>query len=126
MEPLLAQVYSGLSQLPRDNSMCYRVCRLSLGEDEKLDKVLSGNPDAFDCYKPGSIVLWRHAASATTDPSLAEELALPGDGSDECCIVFKIRRSLNAHTVKKFAEFPKHGEVLFPPFACFRVVGLFP
>merc|ERR1719253_1036967 len=68
--------------------------------------------------------MWRHAASATTDSNLAEEVALRGDSG--VGIIFKVRRSLGARPVAEFSEYPEQGEVVFPPGSVFRVVGHFP
>jgi len=119
-----AQVAAAIQSLPARKLVCFRALRLQLPGGIK--DALRGHRHGMDCYRPGSIVLWRHAASCTQDAALAEELALHGQPAAGCGIVFKIRRAASARPVADFAAFPEHAEVLFPPGAVFRVVGLFP
>jgi len=118
-----SQVVHALKAVPAKKSVSYRACRISTASGT-LREILVGNKFALDTYRPGSMVLWRHAASATTDPSLAEEVALRG--SPGCGVIFKIRRSLGARPMTEFAEYPDQGEVIFPPGSTFKVIGLFP
>eukprot|EP00747_Dinoflagellata_sp_TGD_P088028 gnl/TRDRNA2_/TRDRNA2_163852_c3_seq1.p1 gnl/TRDRNA2_/TRDRNA2_163852_c3~~gnl/TRDRNA2_/TRDRNA2_163852_c3_seq1.p1 ORF type:complete len:524 (+),score=95.22 gnl/TRDRNA2_/TRDRNA2_163852_c3_seq1:48-1574(+) len=119
-----ARLFHALKAIPATKVMCYRASRMATGGT--LRELLRGHRHALDCYRPGSIVLWRHAVSVTTDPVLAEEIALRGEPVSGCGIVFKIRRAIGARPVSEFAEYPEHGEMIFPAGSVFRVVGLFP
>jgi len=114
-----------LRAIPAKNITCLRACRLN-SPGGTLREILRGHRHGMDCYRPGSIVLWRHAASATTDPALAEEIALHGQPTSGCSIVFKIRRATGARSVAWLSEYPEQGEVIFPQGSAFRVVGLYP
>jgi len=107
---------------------CYRSVRIPFTKlaSGTLREVLQGHRHNFDCYRPGSVVLWRYAVSATTDPALAEEIALRSEPANGCGIVFKVRRTLGARHVSEYTEYPEHAEVAFPPGSVFRVVGLLP
>lgn len=125
LQPVHAQLWRALHAIPARKVVCYRACRL-LQPGGTLRKLLRGNRHSLDCYRPGSIVLWRHAASATMDPALAEEIALRGEPVAGCGVIFKIRRAASARSVAEFSEYPEHREVAFPPGSAFRIVGLFP
>merc|ERR1712008_40154 len=123
VQPAMLQVANAMGALPAQKVVCFRACRFSASS---LREMLRGNRHALDGYRPGSIVMWRHAASATSDPTLAEELALRGEPAAGCGVVFKVRRSVGARPISSFSDYPEHGEVTFPPGTCFRVVGLCP
>jgi len=122
------QLHHALRALPAQKVVCYRTCRVpfTMLPSGTLRELLQGHRHGLDCYRPGSVVLWRHAVTATTDPALAEEMALRGQPSAGCGVVFKVRRTTGARSLKGFSDCPERGEVAFPPGACFRVVGLFP
>jgi len=117
------QLSHALKAIPSKKSLCYRACRIQTASGT-CREILQGHRHGLDKYSMGSMVMWRHAASATTDSNLAEEVALRGDPG--CGIIFKIRRSLGARPVAEFSEYPEQGEMLFAPGSVFRVVGLFP
>lgn len=120
-----AQLAHALKAIPAKKVICYRACRVALSGGI-LHEFLRGSRHGLDRYRPGSIVLWRHAASATTDPALAEEVALRGEPASGCGIVFKIRRAFTTRPVSEFSEYPEQNETIFLPGSVFRVVGLFP
>eukprot|EP00927_Polykrikos_kofoidii_P035876 TRINITY_DN30381_c0_g2_i1.p1 TRINITY_DN30381_c0_g2~~TRINITY_DN30381_c0_g2_i1.p1 ORF type:complete len:3775 (-),score=772.57 TRINITY_DN30381_c0_g2_i1:67-10008(-) len=118
-----ARLAHALLAVPAKKCVCYRVCQLPREQGSTLREFLRGNRHGLDNYRPGSVVLWRNAASATTDGGLAEEVAMRGSGLS---VVFKVRRVVGARSLSEFAEYPTHGEVVFPPCSAFRVVALFP
>merc|ERR1740129_390777 len=95
LQAALMQVGHALHAIPAKKTICYRACRLAV-PGGCLREFLLGGRHTLDCYRPGSFVLWRHAASATTDPGLAEEAALRGEpwSPSACGIVFKVRRAV--------------------------------
>lgn len=118
-----AELSNALQALPARKVVCFRALRVP---GSSLRDVLRGHRMGMDCYRPGSIVMWRHPSSCTQDPSLAEELALHGEPSGACGVVFKIRRAASARPVAEFSTTPEHQEVLFPPGSIFRVLGFYP
>jgi len=128
LQPAIIQINWALRSLPAAKATCYRACRFPTSSltGGNLSDVVRGHRHALDSYRPGSVVLWRHPASGTIDPALAEELALRGEPSAGCGVVFKIRRSLGARLIGNLTDYPEHGEVGFPANSCFRVSGLFP
>jgi len=120
-----AQLVRGLQSIPAKKGICFRALRVDLPDGE-LRRLLCGHTTSFDVYRPGSLVLWRHPASATTDPCLAEEVALRGEPGSGCGIIFKIRRAISARCIGGFSEYPDQHEVVFPPCSVFRVAGFLP
>jgi len=120
-----AQVSHAIRAVPSKKAVCYRVCRVQTPSGT-CRELLQGHRHGLDKYQLGSIVMWRHAASATTNSNLAEELALRSEPSAGCGLIFKIRRSLGARPAAEFSEYPEHGEMIFAPGSIFRVVGLVP
>eukprot|EP00434_Breviolum_minutum_P018271 symbB.v1.2.016120.t1/scaffold1220.1/size130986/5 len=118
-----AELANALQALPARKVVCFRALRTP---GSSLRDVLRGHRLGMDCYRPGSIVMWRHVSSCTQDPALAEELALHGEPSGACGVVFKIRRAASARPVAEFSTTPEHQEVLFPPGSIFRVLGFYP
>ncbi|CAE7489628.1 unnamed protein product, partial [Symbiodinium natans] len=117
-----AQLSAAIQALPARKVVCFRAIRFTGG----MRDFLRGHRLGMDCYRPGSIVMWRHAASCTQDPALAEELALHGEPAAACGLVFKIRRAASARPVADFSATPEHQEVLFAAGTIFRVVGFYP
>jgi len=117
-----AQLSAAIQALPARKVVCFRSIRFAGG----MRDFLRGHRLGMDCYRPGSIVMWRHAASCTQDPALAEELALHGEPASASGVVFKIRRAASARPVAEFSATPEHQEVLFAPGTIFRVVGFYP
>jgi hypothetical protein len=119
------QVAHAIRAVPAKKAICYRACRI-MTESGTLREIIKGHRHGRDQYQLGSLVMWRHAASATTDCNLAQEIALRGSPQGGCGIIFKVRRSLSARPVAEFSEYPEQGEVVFPAGAIFKVVGLYP
>ncbi|CAJ1419901.1 unnamed protein product [Effrenium voratum] len=119
-----AELADALEALPARKVVCFRAVRLALPGG--LRELLRGHRLGMDCYRPGSIVMWRHATSCTQDPALAEELALHGEPAGGCGVVFKIRRTASARPVADFSATPEQQEVVFAPGTIFRVVGFYP
>ncbi|CAK9003158.1 Putative protein disulfide-isomerase C1F5.02 [Durusdinium trenchii] len=118
-----SELTNALQALPARKVVCFRALRLTLAGG--LRDFLRGHRLGMDCYRPGSIVMWRHPTSCTQDPALAEELALHGEPAGACGIVFKIRRTASARPVAEFSTTPEHQEVLFPAGSIFRVLGFY-
>lgn len=119
------QVAAALQALPARKVVCFRALRVPLAAG-CLREMLRGHKHGMDSYRPGSIVLWRHATSCVKDPALAEKLALHGEPAAGCGLIFKVRRTSSARDVADFSACPEHQEVVFAPGTVFRVVGLFP
>jgi len=118
--PFLGQLELALEALPSQRGTQFVGLNVPTPSG-KLQEALNGDRGIGSFY-PGGLIVWRGCASVTTDPMLAKERAMAGQG---CALVLKIR-SNSSRDVSAFSPAPDLGERLFLPRRRFRVAGVYP
>jgi len=118
--PLLTQLQLAVEALPSLRGAQFLGVSLRTPSGT-LREALTGEVSGMAALHPGGLILWRGCPSVTSDPMLAKEAALAGEG---VALVFKVRSS-SARDVSEYSPSPDLKERLLPPRRCFRVAGLF-